>query len=105
MQNAKWIIGLGTAFVLMTVLSMILEGVYGTGSTVLGSFLSPVFWPPSAAWGYVKAIWAILMFDYSFFYGHWVIFRYAIFIPISAGLIVALGIEVFLRVRIPFIYN
>jgi hypothetical protein len=105
MQNPKWVIGLASAFVLMTVISGILEGVYGTGATRLQVLISPAFWPPSAAWEYVKNLWAILTFDYSFFYGSWTIFRYAIFLPITVGLIAALGIEVFLRIRIPFVYN
>jgi len=105
MQNPKWVIGLASAFVLLTIVSFILEGVYGLGSQRLHTLMNPAFWPPWEAWDYIKVLWGILWFDYSFFYGNWLIFRYSIFIPISVGLIVALGIEVFLRVRIPVIYN
>jgi len=105
MQNPKWIIGLSTAFVLMTITSLILEGVYGTESSLLVTLMQPAFWPPHAAWDFVKAVWQMLWFDYSFFYGSFNIIRWSLFVPISVGLVVALGIEVFLRVRIPLIYN
>ena len=105
MQNPKWVIGLASAFVLMTIVSLILEGIYGLGSTRLYQLMNPSFWPPHAAWEYIKVLWGILWFDYSFFYGQWIIFRYAVFMPISVGLVASLAVEVFLRIRIPFVYN
>jgi hypothetical protein len=105
MQNSKWIIGLSSAFVLMTILSLILEGAYGTESSLLLRLMQPAFWPPGAAWDFIKAVWQMLWFNYSFFYGPFNIVRWAVFVPISVGLVVALGVEVFLRIRIPLIYN
>lgn len=105
MQNPKWVIGLATAFVLMTIISNILEGIWGTEVTRLQLLINPSFWPPGAVWAYIENLWGLLWFDYSFFYGSWTIFRYAIFIPISVGLVAALAVEVFLRIRIPFVYN
>lgn len=105
MQNPKWVIGLASAFILLTIVSNILEGVWGTEATRLQILLAFDFWPPGQAVEYLQNLWGLLWFDYSFFYGSYAIFRWAIFIPISVGLIVALGIEIFLRFRIPGFYG
>ena len=103
MQNPKWVIGLGTAFVLMTILSGILEGVYGMESTLLHRLMNPeLSW--GGVWDYIKVLWAILWFDYSFFYGWFMIFRF-LFMCVSIGLIASLVVEVFLRIRIPGLYG
>ena len=105
MQNPKWVIGLSSAFVLMSALSMILEGAYGTESSLLLRLMQPAFWPPWRAWSFISALWNMLWFNYSFFYGSFTIIRWALFVPISVGLVAALSVEVFLRVRIPPFYN
>jgi len=105
MQNPKWVIGLASAFILLTIVSNILEGVWGMEATRLQVLFGFNFWPPSQAVAWIKNLWGILSFDYSFFYGGYAIFRWAVFFPISVGLVVALGIELFLRLRIPFLSN
>lgn len=44
----------------------------------------------SVGWEYIKTIWAMFWWDYAFFDGYWAILKYAIFYPISIGLIVSL---------------
>jgi len=44
----------------------------------------------SVGWEYVKAIWTMFWWNYAFFEGTWGIVKYAIFWPISIGLIVSL---------------
>jgi len=93
MQNPKWIIGLSSAFVLMTILSMILEGAFGMESNKLLILMSPKIWPLAEVKLYLDTLWSVLWFDYSFFYGSWNIIRFGIFIPITVGLIVALIVD------------
>jgi len=93
MQNPKWVIGLASAFVLMTILSLILEGVYGLESQKLLILMSPKIWPLSDVKLYLDTLWGIMWFDYAFFYGSWNIIRFGIFVPITVGLMVALIVD------------
>ena len=88
MTNPKWLIGIAVAFVLMTLLSGVLEGGYlsGAAATRLQLLISMPF-PPTISW--ISNLWGMLWFDYSFFHGGWVIFKYALFWPISFGLVVS----------------
>lgn len=43
----------------------------------------------TVAWDYIQNLWGIFWFDYPFFTGSWAILRYALFIPISVGVIVS----------------
>jgi len=99
MTNPKWLIGLGTAFILLTLLSSTLEGAYISGTEVsrLSMFLNPhgLFTQPLT---WLSNLWGMLWFDYSFFHGSWLIFKYALFWPISFGLIVSFGAQVALTV-------
>ena len=102
-MSIKWIIGLMTAFVFLSLLSGVMEMQYlGTSDAGIlhniitapqvTSFNNPLTAPiafASAAWNIAKALWAAFWWDYAFFQGYWVIFKYAIFWPISIGIIIA----------------
>jgi len=88
MTSPKWLIGILTAFVLLTLLNGILEGVYlGEGTVTRLQTLMSL--PTSLAW--FSNLWGVLWFDYSFFHGGWIILKYALFWPISLGLLISYG--------------
>lgn len=103
-MNPKWLIGLGTLFVVGTLLSGLLEQQYfgsneaGVFYRLLTSYKEIEFTNPlialgtfvSVAWTYIKDIWAMFWWNYAFFEGSWEIVKYAIFWPISIGLVVSL---------------
>lgn len=94
MTNPKWLIGIATAFVAMSLLCGLLEGSYLVGAGGIGvalrlQTLITFPWPPLEFIPWLKNFWGILTFDYSFFYGGWLIIKYALFWPISLGLIVS----------------
>ncbi len=103
----KWTTAIITAFVLMTIVSGILEFTYlgvseqGTIQNLLVSITrlnwSNVLLFPFSAFAaliyVIRILIAALLWDYSFFTDAWQIVRYAVFMPISIGFIVALFIE------------
>ena len=107
-MSIKWIIGLMTAFIILSLLSGIIEMQYlGTSDAgILNSIitapevvsfnnpLTAVYTFASFAWNMTKALWAAFWWDYAFFQGYWVIFKYAIFWPISVGIIVAIVLAI-----------
>ena len=85
----KWLAGLALLFLIMTIASNIIEGAYLGGSDV------------GTIWGGMSAadprsmmagIGDMLLFNYAFFTGVWVIFRY-VFICISFGIFLGLLIQ------------
>ena len=102
-MSIKWIIGLMTAFVILTILSGIIEMQYlGTSDagilhniitapkiTTFNDPISIVVTLATATLNIAKALWQAFWWDYAFFQGYWVIIKYALFWPISIGIIVA----------------
>ena len=85
----KWFAGLAMLFLIMTIASNILEGAYFGGdaaSTIWGSM--SISDPRSM----VEGISSMLIFDYAFFTGFWVIFRY-LFICISVGILIGMVMQ------------
>jgi len=97
MDNPKWIIGLVTAFGVLTLICGLCEGVFFRSDvpTLLQTLIT-FPWGLSALKDWFGNLWSIFWFDYSFFHGDWVIFKYIFFWPISIGLIVAFGIRLLL---------
>jgi len=103
-MSIKWVIALMTGFVILSLLSGIIEMQYlepgetGVLQTILTSPkvttinnpLTAPFTFLSVAWNIIKALWSAFWWNYAFFQGYWVIVKYAIFWPISVGLIVAI---------------
>lgn len=88
MTNPKWPIGIAALFVAFTILANIIEGVYGVGVSRLEIFFNPFSVAP---WTYIDNVWGMLWFSYpALFHGPWLIVKYAVFWPISIGLIVSL---------------
>jgi uncharacterized membrane protein YvlD (DUF360 family) len=98
----KWVIGLAIAFVLLTIISGVAEGTYMSSedATLFWTLLHPqiqeVTNPITAvsavfnlAGDYIRTLIKMLIFDYSFLQGGYVIFRY-LFCCVSLGLIVTL---------------
>jgi len=100
----KWLVALMTAFIVLSLLSGIIEQEYLGNSTA--GLLSQVITRPEVTevnnpltfvatfvtqiWQILKVVWQAFTWDYAFFDGYWAIVRYAIFMPISVGMIVSL---------------
>lgn len=92
LTNPKWLIGILTLFIMFTLISGLIEGAYlGPNEvTTLQNFVRPPLTEPGKMWTWLtEHVWDVLWFDYAFFSGGWVIFKYAIFWPISAGILVS----------------
>jgi len=85
----KWLAGFAMLFLILTITSNIIEGAYlGAGETgTLWSTMSS-----SNPLTIIQGIGRMLTFDYAFFTGTWVIFRY-LFICISVGVFVGLLLQ------------
>ena len=102
-MHPKWIIFFITSFVLMTVLSGIIEMSYfgvseqGTLQSILNEFSKLAFNNPVVGlasiligfWNVLRLLFIALIWDYSFFTGQWQIVKYAFFFPISIGFVVS----------------
>jgi len=89
MTNPKWIIGLMTLFVVFSLISGLIEWAYGSEVTKLTTLMKP-----SLSISYVENLWNMFWFNYPFFSGHYAVVKYAIFWPISIGLIVSFVVMV-----------
>jgi len=101
-----WVIGLFTAFVIMQIIAGVCEMTY-LGSEQVG-VLQQLMQPEipdvqipiigsvvtffAVTWNFISTLWTpqVFFWDYPFFQGTWAIVRYALFIPLSIGLIVSL---------------
>lgn len=84
----KWVISFAMLFLILTLASSIAEGAYlGGEEGTLWSAMS--FSHPLATW---QAIGNMLIFNYSFLTGTWLIFRY-VFICISVGFFIGLLLQ------------
>ena len=95
MTQPNWLIGIATLFVVLTLVCGVLEGTY-LGPGEIGLLKTLITWP--GIWGiptWIAAAWHMLWFDYACFYGDWLILKYAIFWPISVGLVVSYAALIF----------
>ena len=85
----KWFAGLAMLFLIMTIASNIIEGAYlgGSSTATLWSGMSAA--DPKSI---IEGIGDMLLFNYAFFTGFWVIFRY-VFICISIGIFVGMLLQ------------
>jgi len=107
-MSIKWTVALMMAFVIFSLLAGVIEQEYlGSNKvgllqqlmtapevTTINNPLTVVFTFVKVLWNIVKVLWAAFWWDYAFFQGYWVIFKYAIFWPISIALILALVMAV-----------
>ena len=93
MSNPKWTISFFFVFVAFTVLSGMEEAQFATGMTKLETLFN-ISWSiflPWNAWNYLVNVWEMFSFQYAFLDGMpWILFRYCVCWPISAGMIVSL---------------
>jgi len=104
-MKTSWFIGLFTLFIVLSLLSGIMELAYLGGSedhsNVISTLMTAQIDTSTGLLGIVwsslvltkdiiVAIWSALWFDYAFFTGQYQIIRWAFFIPLSIGLIVSL---------------
>jgi len=89
MTNTKWLVAVLTLFVGCTLWCGVCEGVYLAGTDVAGRLQYFFSWP---GWmgipGYVVNFFGMLLFDYSFFHGDWIIVRF-LFMCIGIAMIVS----------------
>jgi len=108
---AKWLIGLSMLFVLLTITSGIIEQTYlgteqaGTLWQLMSSFKAMQWSSFSsiivAAGALATALYKMLIFDYAFFTGVWVIFR-VLFVSVSVGIGVSFILSVASVLPVPF---
>jgi len=98
LTNPKWLIGIISLFLMLSILSGILEGAY-LGDSELADvrrFTQAPFTEPWAMPGWIVGILSkVLFFDYAFFHGEWAILRYIFFLPIGIGVIISYGALLF----------
>lgn len=102
-MHPKWLIALGMVFIVCSILSGVLEMSY------LGNHETSTLWKAMSAfdivdssnplsiasgvvvgmWNLIKAAFQILLWDYAFFTGYWLVVKY-LFMTISLGIVVAL---------------
>lgn len=101
-MKTSWLIGLVMLFVILTVITGVMEMSYlgGAEASRLQRLMQPdvpAYTNPlgaitayvTATWDYIQNLWGIFWFDYPFFQGSWAILRY-IFMAVSIGVIVSL---------------
>lgn len=107
MNMARWLIGLGFFFILGTIISNILQGVYYGAEDLYFvqainhfqmAFSNIISWSAglnmlSGAADMLRAIVQFVTWDYSFFYGAWEMFRYFL-IAISFGFMFAAALTI-----------
>ena len=104
-MKMSWLIGITSLFIVLSLISGVIEGVYLGGAedtqTVLESLFSPA--TPStttllgidvtalaATWNWFTALFGLLFFDYAFFDGEWQIIRWIIFIPVGLATVISI---------------
>lgn len=98
-MKTSLLIGLVFLFIVLTILSGIVEGTYlgGTETTRLEKLFQPDFPAVSnfvegvaaflqVSWEYIANLWCIFWFQYAFFVGAWVIVQF-LFMCVPAGII------------------
>jgi len=89
----KWFIFLIMTYVSCALLGTILDHAFLGGEeqslivTIMATSANPLTWAPM-----VGAFASILLFDFSFWYGWYVIFRWIFFVPITVGIGVGLAL-------------
>lgn len=89
-MKTGWFIGFTTAFVLLNIVFSVGEMTW-VGSEVAPLFvvMNPFEYGP-AAW--TGALIDVVMFRYTFFEGSWILVRWILLLPISAGFMIGLVI-------------
>lgn len=107
-MKTSWLIGIITLYILLQIASGIGELTY-PGSAETNRLVAlmnpdiPVSTNPigavvayiTAGWHYIQNLWGCFWFDYSFFQGGWLMAKYAIFWPVSIGVVVSIVFAVF----------
>jgi len=89
----KWFIFLIMTYVICALLGTILDSAFlGAGeqsyiTTIMATSANPLTWAPM-----VSAFASILIWDFSFWYGWYEIFRWVFFIPLTVGIGVGLAL-------------
>ena len=102
-MKTSWIIGIWILFIGGSIISGIVEMQYLSGSTDEAGVFTNLMTAPvlgdnvnlftiigaviKITVGWVGAIWDMLWWDYAFFTGGWVIFKWVLLFPLSIGLI------------------
>jgi hypothetical protein len=90
MTNTKWLAAVLTLFVVCTLWCGVCEGSYLAGTNVASRLQYFMTWPGwTGLLGWVVNFFGILLFDYSFFHGDWLIVKYALFMPLGVAMIVS----------------
>jgi hypothetical protein len=91
-MKTSWFIGLLMLFMLMSLVSGIIELQYLGGSQDSEAIMERLFSSPALSWDILFALWDALWFNYAFFTGAWQIVRWVLFMPISAAIAINLMI-------------
>jgi len=85
-----WFIGFAMAFILLTLLCTVGEMKWiGAEGTPLIIALNPFKYGASA---WTTSLLDILLFRYTFFEGSWILVRWILLLPVSAGFVIGLSV-------------
>jgi hypothetical protein len=105
--KTSWLIGVLALFIVMSLISGILELQYLSGTADQEGIFERLFAPPvvtsgnvigivwsgiTTTWDSLTAFWDLLWFNYTFFTGAYGIVRWIVFFPISIALILTLSL-------------
>lgn len=111
-MKTSWMIGLVTLYVVLSIIAGIMEMSYlGAGEVSRLQLLMQLDVPEStvpiigtafayltAGFNWIRNLWGVFWFDYPFFQGRWLIVRYALFMPVSIGVIVTIMLGIIARI-------
>ena len=88
-MKTSWTIGIFTLFILLSLISGVIEMQYLSAGTDQEAIFERLFASPSLSWDTISAFWDCLWFDYAFFNGAWQIVRWIFFLPVGAGVAIS----------------
>ena len=108
-MKTGWIIGLVTAWVVLFIFSLICDQAWFDGATLstLNQLIHPTFPASSipvigvvvgaiaAVWGFIQALFTIILLRFDFWNGSYMILWYIFCLPVAIGVIVSLVLSVF----------
>jgi len=108
-MKTGWIVGIATAWVILFIFGLVCDQAWFDGSTLttLNQLIHPSF-PASSipvigvvigavatVWGFVQALFTILLLRFDFWSGQYMMLWYIFCLPVGIGIIVSLVLSVF----------
>lgn len=108
-MKTGWLVGLFTAYAIMLIFGLICDQAWFSGSTLstLNQLTHPTFPTSSipvigvvigaitAVWGYIQALFTVILLKFDFFSGSYMMLWYIFCLPVAIGVIAGLILVVF----------